>query len=119
MVNLAAWILGYLRPYRGRAFAVLLLVLAETGLTALAPWPLKVLVDNVLGGAPFPPAVAARLPGVVDDAVMLLLAVVAAGLVVQLGAEPPLALLNALQAARAQVVRAPTASTPRRQAPVG
>ena len=87
MVNLAAWILGYLRPYRGRALAVILLVLAETGLTALAPWPLKVLVDNVLGGAPFPPAVAARLPAALDDAVMLLLAVVAAGLVVQLGAE--------------------------------
>ena len=87
MVNLAAWILGYLRPYRGRALAVVLLVLAETGLTALAPWPLKVLVDNVLGGAPFPPAVAARLPGAFDDAVLLLAAVVAAGVVVQLGAE--------------------------------
>ena len=87
MVNLAAWILGYLRPYRGRALAVVLLVLAETGLTALAPWPLKVLVDNVLGGAPFPPAVAARLPGALDDVVLLLAAVVAAGVVVQLGAE--------------------------------
>ena len=87
MVNLAAWILGYLRPYRGRALAVVLLVLAETGLTALAPWPLKVLVDNVLGGAPFPPAVAARMPGAFDDVVLLLAAVVAAGVVVQLGAE--------------------------------
>ena len=87
MVNLAAWILGYLRPYRGRALAVLALVLAETGLTALAPWPLKVLVDNVLGDTPFPPAVAARLPAALDDAVLLLLAVVVAGVVVQLGAE--------------------------------
>ena len=87
MVNLAAWIFGYLRPYRGRALAVVLLVLVETGLTALAPWPLKVLVDNVLGGAPFPPAVAARLPAALDDAALLLLAVVVAGVVVQLGAE--------------------------------
>ena len=87
MVNLASWLLGYLRPYRGRALAVVLLVLAEIGLTALAPWPLKVLVDNVLGGAPFPPAVAARLPAAFDDAVLLLAAVAAAGVVVQLGAE--------------------------------
>ena len=88
MVSLAAWILGYLRPYRGRAVAVILLVLAETGLTALAPWSLKVLVDNVLGDTPFPPPVAARLPAAfLDNAVMLLLAVVAAGFVVQLGAE--------------------------------
>ena len=86
-MNLAAWILGYLRPYRGRALAVVFLVLVETGLTALAPWPLKVLVDNVLGGAPFPPAVAARLPAALDDAVFLLAAVVAAGMVVQLGGE--------------------------------
>ena len=88
MVNLAAWILGYLRPYRGRALAVLVLVLAETGLTALAPWPLKVLVDNVLGDTPLPPAVAARLPAAaLDNAVLLLVAVVVAGVLVQLGGE--------------------------------
>ena len=88
MVNLAAWILGYLRPYRWRALAVLLLVLAETGLTALAPWPLKVLVDNVLGGAPLPSAVAARLPAAaLDNVVFLLAAVVVAGVLVQLGGE--------------------------------
>ena len=88
MVNLAAWILGYLRPYRGRALAVLVLVLAETGLTALAPWPLKVLVDNVLGDTPLPPAAAARLPAAaLDNAVLLLVAVVVAGVLVQLGGE--------------------------------
>ncbi len=87
MVNLAAWILGYLRPYRGRALAVLVLVLAETGLTALTPWPLKVLVDNVLGDTPFPPAVAAQLPAAADNAVLLLAAVVVAGVLVQLGGE--------------------------------
>ncbi len=88
MVNLAAWILGYLRPYRGRALAVLVLVLAETVLTALAPWPLKVLVDNVLGDTPLPPAVAARLPAAaLDNAVLLLVAVVVAGVLVQLGGE--------------------------------
>ncbi len=88
MVNLAAWILGYLRPYRRRALAVLVLVLAETGLTALTPWPLKVLVDNVLGGTPFPPPVAARLPAAaLDNAVLLLVTVVVAGALVQLGGE--------------------------------
>ncbi len=87
-MNLAAWILGYLRPYRGRATAVVLLVLAETGLTALTPWPLKVLVDNVLGGTPLPPAVAARLPAAaLENAVILLAAVVVAGVLVQLGGE--------------------------------
>ncbi len=88
MVNLAAWILGYLRPYRWRALSVLLLVLAETCLTAMAPWPLKVLVDNVLGGAPLPSAVAARLPAAaLDNAVLLLAVVVVAGVLVQLGGE--------------------------------
>ncbi len=87
-MNLAAWILGYLRPYRGRALAVVALVLAETGLTALAPWPLKVLVDNVLGDTPFPPAVAARIPAAaLESAVVLLAAVVVAGVLVQLGGE--------------------------------
>ena len=49
-------VLPYLRPYwRLAAYSILLTIAAATfGL--LAPWPLKILVDNVIGQAPLPAA---------------------------------------------------------------
>ena len=49
-----AWALSFLRPYRSRSVLIVLLALTEIGLAALAPWPMKAIVDNVLGGRPFP-----------------------------------------------------------------
>ena len=49
-----SWSLSFLRPYRTRVMAIVLLALAEVGLAALAPWPMKAIVDNVFGGHPFP-----------------------------------------------------------------
>jgi ATP-binding cassette subfamily B protein/subfamily B ATP-binding cassette protein MsbA len=49
-----AWSLSFLRPYRLRVAAIATLAITEVGLAALAPWPLKALVDNVFGGHPFP-----------------------------------------------------------------
>ena len=49
-MSLAGWTLSFLRPYRARVAAIVALSLLEIGLAALAPWPLKAVVDNVLGG---------------------------------------------------------------------
>lgn len=66
MVYLCRWALRYaLRTWRGLA-AVLTVMLIKTGLDVLAPWPMKVLVDNVLYGKPFTERVGqaiAWLPG--------------------------------------------------------
>ena len=51
-MTLAGWTLSFLRPYRARVAAIVALSLLEIGLAALAPWPLKAVVDNVLGGHP-------------------------------------------------------------------
>ncbi|HXV84389.1 MAG TPA: ABC transporter ATP-binding protein [Candidatus Binatia bacterium] len=43
-----------LRPYRMWISFVLLAMLAETAMTLAAPWPLKVVLDNVVGSHPAP-----------------------------------------------------------------
>jgi ATP-binding cassette subfamily B protein len=50
---LLGWTLSFLRPYRRRVLLLALLLLTEIGLGALAPWPLAVVIDNVLGGKTF------------------------------------------------------------------
>ena len=53
-VGMAAFVAGLARPYRTWLVIILLAMLAET-LTALAlPWPLKVVIDSVVGGHPAP-----------------------------------------------------------------
>jgi ATP-binding cassette subfamily B protein/subfamily B ATP-binding cassette protein MsbA len=84
----AAWTLSLLRPYRARVVGIVTLSLLEIGLAALAPWPLKVVVDNVLGGRPLPEPLAApamALSG--GSAAALLVLVVVAGLLLQLASE--------------------------------
>jgi ABC-type multidrug transport system fused ATPase/permease subunit len=96
-IPLFSWSLSFLRPYRPRVVAIALLAIAEIILAALAPWPLKALVDNVLGGQPFPTALAEVVTAVTGGNLMVLLIVVAAvGLVVQL-------LLELVRAAHTQV----------------
>jgi len=46
--------LSYFRPDAGRIWVVLALLLASVGLNVLKPWPLALLVDNVLGKKPYP-----------------------------------------------------------------
>ena len=83
-----AWTLSFLRPYRSRVVAIVALSLGEIGLAALAPWSLKVVVDNVLGDRPLPASVAALIPSALSErTVALLVTVVVAGLLVQLGGE--------------------------------
>ena len=59
-------LLPYIWPHRGGLAVVLVTMIFEVGLEVLRPWPMKVLVDNVLGKQPLPEAAAAwiaRLPG--------------------------------------------------------
>jgi ABC-type multidrug transport system fused ATPase/permease subunit len=46
---LLPWTLSFMRPYRGRVTGVALLMLLQVGLGALEPWPLKIVIDYVLG----------------------------------------------------------------------
>ena len=87
-MTVISWTLGFLRPYRGQAVAILALSILEVGLAALAPWPLKVIVDYVLGGLPLPAQLAAIVPlAVAGSAVAILVAVVLVGLLIQVANE--------------------------------
>ena len=87
-MTLARWALSFLHPYRGRVLAIATLALAEIGLVALAPWPLKIVVDNVLGGEPVPRLLSSFLPpAVTENAVSLLLVIVGAGLLLQIASQ--------------------------------
>ena len=77
------WTLSFLRPYRTRVLAIAILSMAEIGLTALAPWPLKIVVDNVLGDRPLPGRLAGLMASTGANRVALLVVVVVAGLLVQ------------------------------------
>ena len=86
--SVTSWTLGFMRPYRRLAAAVVGLSILEIGLVALAPWPLKVIVDHVLSGLPLPEALAGVTPTTIaGSAVALLIAVVLVGLLIQLAGE--------------------------------
>jgi ABC-type multidrug transport system fused ATPase/permease subunit len=76
-------VLHYLRPYWRLAVAAVALILVTGVADLLGPWPLKVLVDNVLGAQPLSGPLAAifHLP---DDRAQLLFVVVGAGLAIAL-----------------------------------
>src|SRR4051794_40692506 len=46
---------SYLRPYGAAFVFALVQVLFISALELLKPWPLKIIIDNVLGGKPLPP----------------------------------------------------------------
>lgn len=83
-----AWTLTFLQPYRGRVTLIAVLGIVEIGLSALAPWPLKAVIDNALGGEPLPTGLDAMIRGVTGGSrVGLLVTVVVAGLLLQLVTE--------------------------------
>jgi ABC-type multidrug transport system fused ATPase/permease subunit len=47
--SLLRWTLGFLRPYKTRVATLIFLLLLQIALGALQPWPLKLVVDYVLG----------------------------------------------------------------------
>ena len=97
-MRLISWTLSFLRPYRARVVAISILSIVEIGLAALAPWPLKAVVDNVLGGQPLPGPVATLIDSVVGSSVVsLLVLVVLAGLLLQIISEMVLMIHTQLQ----------------------
>jgi ATP-binding cassette subfamily B protein/subfamily B ATP-binding cassette protein MsbA len=77
-------VLRYLLPYKQLAVISVLLTFLSSVAAVLAPWPLRVVLDNVLQKMPLPP-VLAWLPGsITNDQMTLLLLAVIAGLVVVL-----------------------------------
>jgi ABC-type multidrug transport system fused ATPase/permease subunit len=83
--------------------AIAVLSAIEVGLGSLAPWPLKAVVDNVLGGQPLPSWLAAFTSAVTgSSAVALLVLVVVTGLVLQLSNELVLMLHTQIQVRTAQ-----------------
>ena len=86
------WIWRYLGPYRGRVAALVTLSSLEVLLRILTPWPMKAVIDHVIGAAPLPAAVATLLRPfaapvasvLAGERERLLVTVVAAGLAIQL-----------------------------------
>jgi ATP-binding cassette subfamily B protein/subfamily B ATP-binding cassette protein MsbA len=89
-------VLRYLRPYRGRFALSLVLVAVGAALEAARPWPLKVVIDYVLGEAALP----ALLAGWSRPA--LLVAACAGLLALQLGAAGLALVLNRISIAIGQ-----------------
>lgn len=73
-MSVIARIAAYLAPYRGRFALALALVALGAGLEVARPWPLKIVVDSVLGDRPI------ALPGLPSMSKQTLLAVACAGL---------------------------------------
>jgi ATP-binding cassette subfamily B protein/subfamily B ATP-binding cassette protein MsbA len=93
------WTLSFVAPYRWRVAVLGLLSLAEIGLRALAPWPLKTIVDHLVGSGR-PIAILGRVAA--SDRRTQLLLVVAIGLALQFGHELVLMLHTRRQARLAQ-----------------
>lgn len=74
-------ILGYLRPYWKLATVSVVLIFATAIASLLAPWPLAILVDNVLGKVPLPPLLA-RILGPMGQSIGSLVGVVIAAVLV-------------------------------------
>lgn len=102
-MSLLAWTLSFLRPHRARVATITALAVVEVGFGALAPWPLKTVVDNVFGGQPLPGPLAGLAQATVGtNVVALLFAVVLAGLVLQLMSEVVMMLHTQLQVSTGQ-----------------
>ncbi len=53
LLGIEARYLRYLRPFGGLMALMLGFILVVAGLDIIAPWPVKFIVDNVIGGQPF------------------------------------------------------------------
>ena len=82
------WAWSIVRPYRVRLAAIVALSALEVALGALSPWPLKAVIDYVLGAQPMPAALDVVLRSVAGSSLtVLLIIVVLAGLALQIGNE--------------------------------
>src|SRR5215210_6585199 len=74
----------YLRPYWRLAILSVVIMVAGALIALLVPWPLQLLVDNVLGGRPLHPRLAAVAGRLATDRYHLLVAVVVGGFLIVL-----------------------------------
>jgi ABC-type multidrug transport system fused ATPase/permease subunit len=84
--RLVPWMLSFLGPHRRRVAALSGLLLLQIVLSALQPWPLKIVIDNVLNNAehPFPEPVGGWLDQVTGGSLaVVLVLVVVAGVLLQ------------------------------------
>jgi len=82
---LLPWTLSFMRPYRGRVAGVGLLMLLQVGLGALEPWPLKIVIDYVLGQHELPEVLRPWALGISGGSTLgLLVLFVLSGVVLQL-----------------------------------
>ena len=79
--SLVPWTVSLLWPYRGRVALLIVLLLAEIGLGALQPWPLKIIIDNVLTNDkhPFPEPIRGWLNALTGGHLGVILALVVIG----------------------------------------
>src|SRR4051794_11149395 len=75
-------VLRYVLPYKRLAAGSVAITVLTALLGLLQPWPLKFIVDQVLGGEPLPPSVAGWLGPFADATSVLLVGAVVAGLAV-------------------------------------
>ncbi len=68
-------VLRYIKPYWPLALATVVGSLAATGVGLLAPWPMKILVDSVLGSEPLPRVLTGLGVGSASKTSMLVLVV--------------------------------------------
>lgn len=73
---------GLIRPYRGTLIVILLAMLVETLMSLAAPWPLKIILDNVVGDHKMAPWMHHLLSPFLEHGHRLHIALVAAGLYV-------------------------------------
>jgi ATP-binding cassette subfamily B protein len=84
--GLLRWTLTFLRPYQGRATLLSMLLAIEIALGALQPWPLKIVIDNVLDRdrRPFPEPMGSWMEALSGgNLVIALVIVVLAGVLLQ------------------------------------
>jgi ATP-binding cassette, subfamily B, bacterial len=83
-LNYVTRVLGYLRPHWRLAVVSVALTVLSSGAALLIPWPLKVVVDNVLEKHPLGPLLAGALGPLGTNPGELLVVAVVAGLLVAL-----------------------------------
>src|SRR4051794_3185568 len=54
--RMAPFLRELIRPYRGRLVIVFVAMVVETAMSLAAPWPIKVVIDNVVSGHRLPEA---------------------------------------------------------------
>jgi len=52
--SMSRFILDLIRPYRGWLAIVFAAMVVETAMSLAGPWPIKVIIDNVVGSHPLP-----------------------------------------------------------------